>query len=131
MIVEPTTDYGAVKKILTSPGIWEEIGGVDPNTFEVPSEPVYLMGTVDIPMGLFILHGDPEAMECHVQVLPEYREEYSMEFGQKVVEMSKDYTKKLTAEIPKRFENVHRFALANGFEVTSEDEDNRFYERVL
>lgn len=131
MIVEETTDYETVKEILTTPGIWEEIGGDDPETFEVPTTPVYLLGTVDKPMGLFILHGDSEAMECHVQVLPEYRAEYSMAFGQKVVEMSKDYTKLLTAEIPKRFENVHQFALANGFEVTAEGVDSRFYERAL
>lgn len=131
MIVEATTDYQSVKDILTAPGIWEEIGGDDPEAFQVPSEPVYLIGTVDKPMGVFVLHGDSEAMECHVNVLPAYRERYSVEFGQKVVQMSKAYTRKLTAEIPKRFENVHQFALANGFEVVSEDADNRHYERVL
>lgn len=82
-------------------------------------------------MGVFVLHGDADSMECHVQVIPKYRDRYSVAFGRRVVDMSSAYTRKLTAEIPKRFPSVHAFALENGFEVTKEDDCVRWYAREV
>ena len=131
--VELSQDYEAIKSVLTHPAIWEDIGGEgDPSDWEVPAGALYLLGSVaGAPMGVFVLHGDADSMECHVQVLPQYRKEHAVSFGKRVVDLSSRYTRRLTAEIPKQFPTVHRFAMANGFEVTKEDDSVRWYAREV
>lgn len=133
MNIEESTDYKAIHSILTAPGVFEEIGGSgDPDDFVVTHDPVYLLGRVDgVPMGVFILHGDRDSMECHVQVLPAYREAYAVEFGARVVVMARDYTRELKAEIPNLYPNVQRFAVGNGFKLTVDDGSSRWYARAL
>lgn len=116
--------------ILRHPDIYKTIcedGAPDPEDIAIPEGwlcvVVYLDDTKNIvpliPVGCFVLHEqNGVTMNCHVQVLPDYRD-ISAEIGQAVIQWAKDNTeaKKLIAWIPFDCENVKCFAEKMGFKV--------------
>ena len=71
------------------------------------------------PVGCFVLHPvNSVTMECHVQVLPDYRH-LSAEIGREVINWTSENTNalKLIAWIPFDCENVRIFAESMGFKV--------------
>ena len=80
---------------------------------------IYLVGYVNYkPMGLFILHPNTQgAHYCHIQVIPEYRKEYSELFGRSSASWIWDNTHVTTvyADIPFAAKNVVNFSKLMGF----------------
>jgi len=118
MIISRTFDMDAVRNILTYPGIWETIShkGQDIDAFSPPVDDcIYLIDNEAI--GLFVVHPVGDGWKCHVQVLPEHREESAVEFGQKVIQWIWDNTEidKLLASIPEIYPNVKKFSEIQGF----------------
>ena len=115
--------------ILRHPEIYSCIkddGSPPAETFSLPDGSVNLVVYIDGPVACFILHElNFVTMECHVQVLPEYRNR-SGEIGQAVVEWTRHNTvaKKLIAWIPFDCENVKNFAIDMGFVVEGVSEDS-------
>lgn len=122
MIIKQTKDKDIIKHILTHKGIWEAVSGdgdkIDAFDPEL-DENIYILGEVDLqPIGLFIVHPTSFGLwQCHVQVLPEFRELHSNEFGQKVIQWVWDNTDihKLISFISDLYPNVKRFAEQQGF----------------
>lgn len=80
----------------------------------------------DGPVACFVLHPHNSiTMECHVQVLPEFRH-LSAEIGREVIEWTRKHTdaSKLIAWIPFDCENVKLFAEKMGFIVEGISEDS-------
>jgi len=129
--VNQTHDYDLVKQILTDDDIWWRISDTDKEGFVVPPEPIYLLATVlDQPAALFVLHEEEAGYGSHFQALPLFRR-YKDKLGRAVLKKAKEYTDKLSAEIPKRFDNVKRFALDQGYKIINEDDENWYFERKL
>lgn len=85
----------------------------------MPDGVLYLCGYAPDLMGCFILHKqNAVTLECHVQVLPEYRH-MSKDFGREVMKWAWDNTaaQKIVAQIPVLYPNVRDFAKAMGFEI--------------
>ena len=123
MIIDKTTDMEAVRNFLTEPAIWEAISGDFTGSIEEYSPEsanyLYIMGYDKLePIGLFIIHKtDLNLFQCHVQVIPEHRDRYAVEFGSGAVKWVWDNTElnKLIALIPEIYPNVHKFAEVQGF----------------
>ena len=123
MIIRRCLDVDLIRKIMTHPVIYEAISedGAPWRDEYVPemSGHWYLIGWVnDTPIGLMIYHPvNGVTMECHVHVLPEYREEYAHEFGQQVLTWAWNNlpVHKIVAQIPVIYPNVIAFAEKNGF----------------
>ena len=118
MIIKRTYDTDVVRDILTNPEIWKAISRPDQNidTFSPPIEDcIYLIDNEAV--GLFIVHPVGDDWKCHVQVLPEHREDSAIEFGQKVIQWVWDNTEigRLIASIPEIYPNVKRFSEIQGF----------------
>ena len=135
MIIERTNDLALVKSILTNPKVWDAIKGsnqVEPENFEVPEWPIYLVGRESgDSIGLFVIHENGAGeWKCHVQVLPEKRKEYAVEFGNRVIAWVWKNTDigKLTANIPRAYPNVAEFAKLQGFTVVGENEKDLLLE---
>lgn len=130
MITRETKDKGEIKSVLCHPAIWDTIAtGVDmlPDDFDPPisKEYEYLGGYVDDEiMALMVYHIVDGIVKVHVQVLPEYRKDYALEFGKKAIENGEKYGQ-LYAEIPTCYPNVLEFAALNGFEHTG-TRDNEY-----
>jgi len=113
----------AVRNFLTEPAIWESISGDLADSIEEfapkSSNYLYIMGYDKLePIGLFIIHKtDLNLFQCHVQVMPEHREEYAVEFGTGAVDWVWENTEvdKLIALIPEIYPNVKAFAKVQGF----------------
>ncbi len=81
---------------------------------------------MDGPVACFVLHPhNTTTMECHVQVLPEFRH-LSAEIGCEVIDWTRKHTdaSKLMAWIPFDCENVKLFAEKMGFVVEGISEDS-------
>lgn len=123
MIVERTKDIGLVKSIITQPKIWESIKGSYTGTIEDISPPVddyiYIVGTEDgDAVGLFIVHPTTfDIWQCHVQVMPKYRDSHAVDFGKRVLNWvwSNTDINKLMALIPVIYPNVKEFSELQGF----------------
>ena len=109
--------------ILRHPDIYKTICDDDSPDVEdlcVPEGWLCVVAYIDeTPAGCFVLHEiNGVTMQCHVQVLPEYRH-MSAEIGQAVIQWAKDNTdaKKLIAWVPFDCENVKNFAVKMGFKV--------------
>ena len=73
--------------ILRHPDIFNTVSEDGMDAWEAPDGPIYLCGYIDVPIGCFVLHAHSTYIwECHVQVLPEYRHVYAVEFGKRVIE---------------------------------------------
>jgi RimJ/RimL family protein N-acetyltransferase len=79
-------------------------------------------------IGLFIIHESEYGYQCHVQVVPERRKQYSAEFGEKVIDWTWNNTdiNKLMALIPNKFKNVISFAEKQGFEIAGSIKEDCF-----
>lgn len=74
------------EKVLLHPEIFETISEDGMDECDMPDGPIYLCGYVPELIGCFILHKQGKAtVECHVQVLPDYRKLYADEFGRAVI----------------------------------------------
>ena len=121
MIIKQTTDKAIIKEIMTHPEIWEAItnDGCDIEKWEPREDYMYILGTIEgKAVGLFIIHmTDIGIHQCHVQLLPDMRKLYSLEFGKITMEWFWNNTKinKLFALIPDIYPNVKKFAELQGF----------------
>lgn len=121
MIVKKTTDIDEIKRILCNIVIYDTISADDDplaSDFEPPvnDDYLYVGGYVkDKIIALMIYHKYLDGNECHVQVLPEFRKEYTKKFGEQSLVFKG--TLPLYAEIPDLYKNVLDFALMNNFKV--------------
>ena len=118
MKISRTYNTDVIRGILTAPGIWEAISDESQSRedFCPPLDGIiYLID--DKAVGLFVVHKCNGLWLCHVQVIPDSRPSLSMEFGRKVVEWVWDNTdiNMLNATIPKKYPNVKKFAISQGF----------------
>ena len=107
-------------KVLSDPDIFKTISEDDIGSVNLPDGPIYLCGYEPDLIGCFILQTQSEVtVECHVQVLPKYRDDYAEDFGKSVIQWVWDNTKatKIVAQIPYLYPNVKDFALRMGFEI--------------
>jgi len=121
MHVTETTNKKDIRKVLCHPDIYDVINGdgsPDIAEFEVPiNEDIeYIAGyEKDDIIGLMIYHTINDFVECHIQVLPEYRQEYAKEFARIALQVDKYRARDLYAEIPEIYKNVIDFAESFGF----------------
>ena len=121
MILKECFDAGDIKSILCHPAIYDTISSDNCISAEYFEPPIndnykYIVGYVNgKPISVMIYHKYLDGNECHVQVLPEYRKEYAVKFGEQSLEFRG--TLPLYAEIPDLYKNVLYFALTNHFEV--------------
>lgn len=128
MIVKETTDLDDIKALLCDPDIYDTI--TDDNSglaqdFEPPvnDEYLYIGGYVNGKIvALMVYHKYLDGNKCHVQVLPEYRKEYALKFGEQSLLFKG--TLPLYAEIPDLYKNVLDFALLNNFKVIDTKEND-------
>lgn len=116
--LKETKNIKELEKVLFNKEIYDTITS-DNNAFmEIPvtSEYKYIGGFVDNEIiAVMVYHKYKDGNECHVQVLPEFREEYAKEFGEQVLKF-KGHSP-LYAEIPLLYKNVLDYALKNKFAV--------------
>ena len=128
LILKETTDLNEIKAVLCNPAIYDTI--TDDNSplmqdFEPPLIDGYLYvggyikGEI---IALMVYHKYLDGNKCHVQVLPEYRKEYAINFGEQSLLFKG--TLPLYAEIPDLYKNVLAFALLNDFKVKSVKEND-------
>jgi len=121
VIVKETTDLDDIKAVLCNPAIYDTITGDECPLIEDFEPPVnddylYVGGYVNGDIAaLMVYHKYLDGNECHVQVLPRFRKEYAIKFGQQSLLFRG--TVPLYAEIPDLYKNVLAFALLNDFEV--------------
>lgn len=107
-------------KVLTDPDVFSTIA--EDGMYYVEHDPsaLYLCGYVPELIGCFIIHKQNRVtVECHVQVLPKYREQYALEFGHAFMAWTwaNINCEKIVAQIPCIYPNVKDFALKLGFEI--------------
>ncbi len=121
MIIKETTNLDDIKAILCNPDIYGCIS--DDNSplrgdFEPPINDKYLYVGGFVKGGiiaLMVYHDTEKETECHLQVLPEFRKEYALKFGEQALNFRG--TRPLIAEIPDLYKNVLAFAELQGFLV--------------
>lgn len=123
-----TTDYNLYKSILTDPEMWKRIGedGEKPSDLDDKGIPegwrVIAAETPDETMGCFTVHPIPKNMntwELHVNVLEQYRDKYSSDFGKEMMRwLSEELpwnVEWIKAQIPEIYPDVIGFAMKLGF----------------
>ncbi len=121
MIVKETTNLDDIEAVLCNPSIYDTITGDECPLIEDFEPPVnddylYIGGYVNGEIAaIMVYHKYLDGNECHVQVLPKYRKEHAIKFGQQSLLFRG--TVPLYAEIPDLYKNVLAFALLNDFEV--------------
>lgn len=121
MIVIATECRDDIESILKHPQIYGTI--TDDNSpatddCEIPinDDYQYIGGYVNGEIiAIMVYHKYKDGNKCHVQVLPEYRKEYALQFGEQSLLFRG--TQPLYAEIPSLYKNVLDFAFRFGFEV--------------
>ncbi len=120
MIVRETKNIEDIKSVLCHPEIYDCIATDESPSikeFEPPLDnQVYVGGYVegDI-MAVMAYHKFRDGLELHIQVLPEFRRKYAIEFGERALMFRG--RKPLYATIPDLYKNVLEYALSFGFEV--------------
>ena len=124
MIVEQTYNRQDIKAVLCHQEIWAKIahdGTCKPEDFNPPNSATYICAYVDDkPAGLMVYKDkDGVQLECHFQVLPEYRKEYALEIADRAIQWAWDNTSayKIVAEVPEIYMNVVNFGISVGFQV--------------
>jgi site-specific DNA-adenine methylase len=127
MMLKETKNIDDIKAILCHKDIYDCISS-DYNSkaedFEPPLDDIYryVGGYVDGEIfALMVYHNVEDHELCHIQVLPEYRQEYATEYAKKALEFKSELP--LFAQIPSCYKNVLRFAKLNDFNVLSEDKE--------
>ena len=121
MIIKETTDIDDIKAVLCNSVIYDTITDDKcplVEDFEPPinDEYLYVGGYIKGEIAaLMVYHKYLDGNECHVQVLPEYRKEHAINFGEQSLLFRG--TLPLYAEIPCLYKNVLAFALKNNFKV--------------
>ena len=121
MIVKQTTNIAEIKRILCEPVIYDTITADNCPSVEDFEPPInkdykYVGGYVNSKIiGVMVYHKYLDGNECHVQVLPDFRKEYAIKFGEQVLSFRGHSP--LYAEIPTLYKNVLDFALINNFEI--------------
>ena len=128
MIIEECHNIDDIKAVLCHPEVYDTIASDECpklEDFEPPmtDKYMYIVGYVKgSPIGVMIYHRYRDGNKCHVQVLPEYRKEYAIKFGQQSLTFRG--TVPLYAEIPDLYKNVLDFALLNNFKVIDVKKDD-------
>lgn len=127
MMLKETKDVNDIHAVLKHPVIYDAITSDNSPCSKhflapITDEYRYVLGSVngDI-IGVMVYHEYKDGEECHVQVLPEYRKKYAVEFGDKALRF-RDKSKPLYAEIPDIYKNVLSFAVKNDFEVIKQED---------
>ena len=127
MIVKETTSADDIKAILCNPAIYDTISDDNDPKLESFNPPIndeylyvggYAKGEIIV---LMVYHKYLDGNKCHVQVLPEFRRKYALEFGEQSLRFSG--TRPLYAEIPDLYQNVLDFAKSNNFEIIDRYDD--------
>ena len=120
MIVKETTNIDDVKAVLCNPAIYDTITE-DNSPLAEEFQPVfedhlyiggYVKGEI---IALMVYHKYLDGNKCHVQVLPEFRKEYALKFGEQSLLFRG--TLPLYAVIPDLYQNVLEFAKHFDFKV--------------
>ena len=128
MIVCPTSNREEIDSILKHPEIYETITDdncIDSKYCDIPinDEYQYIGGYVNNKIiAIMVYHKYKDGNKCHVQVLPEYREQYALQFGEQSLLFRG--TQPLYAEIPLLYTNVLDFAFRFGFKVIETKEQD-------
>ncbi len=121
MIVKETVNREDIEAILLHPEIYDTIADDSCPSAENFKAPIdcdhkyiggYLEGEI---IAVMVYHKYLEGNKCHIQVLPKFREDYAVYFGQQSLLFRGNDT--LYAEIPSLYENVLAFAKRFGFEL--------------
>lgn len=120
MIVKKTTDIDDIKSILCNPAIYDTITEDNSPLAEdftpVFEDHLYIGGYVKGEIiALMVYHKHLDGNKCHVQVLPEFRKEYALKFGEQSLLFRGNSP--LYAVIPDLYKNVLEFAKHFGFKV--------------
>lgn len=127
LTLQKTVDIDHIKTVLCNAAIYDAIGedgSPSAEDFEPPitDDYLYIGGYVeDEIIALMIYHKYRDGNNCHVQVLPEYRKEHAINFGEQALKFRG--TLPLYAEIPTLYKNVLAFALMNNFKVIDVNEN--------
>ena len=120
MIVKPTINRSEIEAVLNHPDIYDTI--TDDSNEGGEQLPIndgdytYVGGYVNNEIiAVMLYHSYRDGKACHVQVLPDFRKEYALQFGEQSLEFKG--TQPLYAEIPSLYKNVLDFALHFGFEI--------------
>lgn len=128
MILKQTTNADEIKRILCDSVIYDTISDDNSPLIDAFEPPItddylyvggYIKGEI---IALMVYHKYLDGNKCHVQVLPEYRKEYAIKFGEQSLMFRG--TQRLYAEIPDLYKNVLSFALLNNFKVISVKESD-------
>ena len=121
MIVKEITNIDDIKTILCHPEIYDCITtdeSGDSESYDIPINDIYLYvggyvkGEI---IAVMVYHDFRDGLELHIQVLPNFRNEYALEFGERG--MMFRGRKPLYATIPDLYKNILDYALSFGFEV--------------
>jgi len=120
MLIRETKSAEEIKTVLCHPEIYDRISddySITVEEFEPPMDAEYIAGYVgnDI-IGLMIYHINDGKLECHFQVLPEFRQ-YSKEFARMALEIGKAKNASIYAEIPDCYPEVIKFTTNFGFNI--------------
>jgi len=125
--IKEIDDIDDIKAVLCHEAIYGTISGdgcPSVEDFEPPvnDDYLYVGGYVKGEIAaLMVYHKYLDGVECHVQVLPEFRRKYAKEFGEQSLMFRGN--RPLYAEIPELYQNVLEFAKLNGFEVIGFKDD--------
>lgn len=123
MIAQRTHDHELIKSVLFNPAIWETIAEDDQeqSQFKIDSNAnCFVEMKEDKTIGVYVLHPHNSAtLEIHAHILPEYRQNHSIESGRTILKWVLDNTGyyKVVAQVPEIYPNVKKFCLANGFRL--------------
>jgi hypothetical protein len=120
LIVKETVNEEEISCILRNPDIYETIaedGCLAIDKFTIPfDEHQYIGGYVNGEIiALMVYHTYRDGNACHVHVLPKYRKDYALKFGEQSLLFCG--TQPLYAEIPDLYKNVLDFAINFDFKI--------------
>jgi len=120
MIVKETVNEKDIRRVLCHPEIYDTISDDNaphPDKFKIPFYGYqYIGGYVNSEIiAVMVYHGYRDGQKCHVQVLPEFRDEYAASFGEQSLQFKGNQP--LYAEIPDLYKNVLDFSFKFGFKI--------------
>ncbi len=130
MLIKVIEDVNDIKKVLCHPDIYGCINDDDccnSEDFEPPiiDEITYVAGYVDGDIiGLMIYHTKKAGLKCHIQVLPEYRNQHARQFARMALDLGKAKNVLIYSHIPVCYPNVISFAKEFGFAETGRIKDD-------
>ncbi len=121
MITRETTDIDDIRAVLCNPAIYDCISSDSSPSVEefippISDDYLYVGGYVEGKIiALMVYHTFRDGTKIHIQVIPEYRDAYGIEFGRKALLFKQKAT--LYAVIPDTYKNVLNYAESFGFKV--------------